>query len=187
MEKTKLKQPRNVMVSRNSRGKQRGVTALEALAVIFIGVVVLGVAAAIIDRLFSNSDVAEETSNINQINTSTKQLKTVSGYGAANTNLTAQLIATKGIPSNMTVTGGQVYNTWGGTVNVTSNGPSFAISYGSVPQDACITLATKVNRGAFGSVRVNSGTPVTGEYTADQATSDCVSTPTNSVTYTSLR
>ena len=187
MENIKLVQQRDRHFKRDSRQKQRGITALEAIVVIIVGVVVLGLAAAAIDRLFGSNDTAEETSNINMLNVNTKQLKTISGYGAANTNLTAQLIAAKGIPSNMTVTGGQIYNTWGGTVNVTSNGPTFAISYGSVPQDACITLAVKVNRGAFGSVRVNSGTPVTGEYTSDQAATDCVSTPTNTVTYTTLR
>jgi len=169
------------------RIKQRGVTAIEAIAVIFVGVVTLAVAAAVIDRLFSNADVSEETSNINSLALSTKGLKTVSGYGPANTNLVPQLVTTKGIPQNMTVTGGIIYNTWGGVVTVVSNGPNFDIGYGGVPQDACVTLAAKVNKGAFSTVRVNSATGVTGEYTSQQASSDCSDPLTNSVSWTSKR
>lgn len=44
----------------------------------------------------------------------------------------------------MSVSSGVVYNVYGGSVTVSSTGMGFSITTSKLPQDACITLATKI-------------------------------------------
>jgi prepilin-type N-terminal cleavage/methylation domain-containing protein len=154
--------------------RQKGFTALELIVVLIVGLGIIALAASKMDLLFGNANISEEISNINTLLSNTKNLKTVSGYGATGTDLIPELISTSGIPKNMTLADGLPYNVWGGAVAVTSSGTGFAIVYQRVPQDACIKLATKTNKGGtFATVQVNDAHAITGEYTAAQANTDC--------------
>ncbi|HBP0736159.1 TPA: pilus assembly protein PilX, partial [Pseudomonas aeruginosa] len=51
------------------------------------------------------------------------------------------------------------------------------------PQDACITLATKIAKNTFEQTKINSGTAITGEVTTAAATQAC-SSDSNSITWT---
>jgi len=168
------------------RRAQRGFTALELIVVLIVGLGVIAVVASKFDMLFGGSNVNEEVSDIGTLLANTKGLKTVSGYGVSGTNLIPQLIAAGGIPKNMSIVSGVLYNTWGGTVAVTSTGPGFSIGYTGTPEEACVKLSTKANKGGtFASVKVNSAASVSGEYTSAQATTDCSSPTANSITWTS--
>ncbi|MBF3364149.1 pilus assembly protein PilX, partial [Pseudomonas aeruginosa] len=52
-----------------------------------------------------------------------------------------------------------------------------------LPQDACITLATKIAKNTFEQTKINSGSSITGEVTTAAATQAC-SSDSNSITWT---
>lgn len=167
----------------NKKG-QKGFTALELIVVLIVGLGIIALAASKMDMMFGGSNLSEEVGNVNTLLSNAKSLKTSSGYGTSGTNLVPSLINANGIPKNMVVTGGIPYNVWGGAVTILSTGPGFTIGYTNVPQDACIKLATKSNRGGtFATIKVGAAAAVTGEYTTAQATTDC-SGATNSITWT---
>ncbi|HCE9846023.1 TPA: pilus assembly protein PilX, partial [Pseudomonas aeruginosa] len=72
-----------------------------------------------------------------------------SGYGSSGTNLIPSLIAINGVPKNMSVSSGVVYNVYGGSVTVSSTGMGFSITTSKLPKDACITLGTKIAKNTF--------------------------------------
>lgn len=166
--------------------KQRGFTAIELIVVLVVGLGILAMAAGKTDMLFGNSNLSEEVSNVNTLYANIKTLKTSSGYGASGTDLTAQMVATAGVPRNMTVTGGVIYNLWGGTVPVVSTGAGFTITQNTVPMDGCIKMATKISKGGtFSSIKINVAAAVTGEVTSAAATASCTSAAGNIIIFTS--
>jgi len=171
---------------RKDRVKQLGFTLIEVMIVLVIALGIYGIASGKIASALGWSSDTEEDGNISQLYSNAKALKTASGYGASGTNLVLSLISAKGIPGNMTVTSNVPYNDWGGAVTVVSTGQGFTIGYSDVPQDACIKIATKANKGGtFASVQVNSATAQTSEYTSAQAQIDCSSSTNNTMTFTS--
>lgn len=168
-----------------SKKKQGGFTAIELIIVLVVGLGILALAAGKTDMLFGNSELSEEVSNVNTLYANVKTLKTTSGYGAAATDLTAQMVATNGVPRNMTVTGGVIYNLWGGTVPVASTGSGFSITQNLVPKESCIKMATKISKGGtFSSIKIGAAAAVTGEVTTAAATTSC-SAATNTIVFTS--
>ncbi|MDH0341961.1 type 4 pilus major pilin [Chromobacterium haemolyticum] len=174
------------MTRRGQKKKQGGFTAIEVMVVIIIGIVIYALSTGKLSQLFGKSNVSEEISNVNTLLANTKQMKTTSGYGASGTNLVPQLISAGGVPPNVSVIGGVLYNTWGGAITIVSTGAGFTIQQATVPQDACIAMVTKIAKGgAFFSTKVNAATAVTGEYTTAQANTDCTSATSNTTLWTS--
>lgn len=168
-----------------SKIRQMGFTAIELMVVLIVGVGIYALSTGKISMLFSSSEMAEESGNISVLSANVRTLKTTSGYGAAGTNLTASLVAVNGVPKNMSVISGVIYNTWGGTVVPASTGAGYTISYSSVPVEGCVKLATKISTGGtFSSTSINGGGAITGEVTTAVATTQCSST-TNTVAFTS--
>lgn len=168
------------------RKKQGGFTAVELIVVLIVGLGIIALAAGKMDMLFGNSNLSEEVSNVNTLFANARTLKTSSGYGTSGTNLTSQLTAVNGVPRNMSVTGGVIYNLWGGAVPVVSTGAGFTIAQQAVPQDSCIKMSTKISKGGtFGTITINANTPISGEVTSAVATTQCNSPSSNSITFTS--
>ncbi len=169
-----------------SMKKQDGFTAVELIVVLIVGLGIIALAAGKMDMLFGNSNVSEEVSNLNTLLANTRSLKTASGYGASGTDLTAQLVAVNGVPRNMTVTSGVLYNLWGGKVLVASTGTGFAVTPQGVPQEACIKLATKISKvGIFSSITINANSAIASEIPTATATTQCSSASANAITFTS--
>lgn len=164
------------------RHRQRGVFSLEMMFVLIIAVVALGYIIYNGGSLMGSQDVTNEQSNIGTLIANTRKLKASSGYGTSGTSLVSQLVASKGLP-NMSVNGSNLYNAWGGSVTVVSSGMTFTITENALPQDACVTLATKISRGTKVTTAINGGTAVTGEVDPGTATSGC-SKDSNVVTWT---
>ncbi len=154
------------------RHHQRGVFSLEMMFVLIIAVVALGYIIYNGGSLMGSQDVTNEQSNIGTLIANTRKLKASSGYGTSGTSLVSQLVASKGLP-NMSVNGSNLYNAWGGSVTVVSSGMTFTITENALPQDACVTLATKISRGTKVTTAINGGTAVTGEVDPGTATSGC--------------
>lgn len=154
------------------RPRQAGYIDLSMIFVLICIAIGIGYALYNGGSLMNSSDVGNEQSNIGQLIANTRKLKGSAGYGSSGTNLVPQLATIKGLP-NMSVSGSTLYNVWGGTVTVVSNGMTFVITENGLPQDACATLATKISRGQKVITAINGGSSTTGEVTSATATSGC--------------
>ncbi|RML61614.1 hypothetical protein ALQ92_200167 [Pseudomonas syringae pv. pisi] len=113
-----------------------------------------------------------DADNVGQLIANTRKLKGSTGYGASGTDLIAQLSSIRGLP-NMSFSSGKLYNAWSGQVTVVANGMTFTVTEAGLPQDACVTLATKIGRGQKVTTSINGGTAVNGEVSSAAATSGC--------------
>ncbi|HEJ1468151.1 TPA: type 4 pilus major pilin [Pseudomonas aeruginosa] len=173
-------------IQRTARAKkQAGFGAIEMIVVLIIVIGLLALAASRWDTLFGSNEAAEEISNVNMLMAGAKNLKTSSGYGAANTNLVPALIKAGAVPRNMTVTSNAIYNTYGGAVTVVSTGTGFTVTSAAIPEGVCMTLATKLARGGVYSTKINTGGVIVGEVTQAAATSGCSSATSNTITWAS--
>lgn len=163
--------------------RQAGYVSIEMMFVLLVILIGVGYALYNGSALMGNSDVGNEQSNIGQLIANTRKLKGMSGYGASGTNLVTQLIAAKGVP-NMSISSGALYNAWGGAVTVVSNGMTFTVTENGLPQDACISMASKMSRGSKATTSINSGNAVTGEVDSATATSGCSKDTGNTLAWT---
>jgi type II secretory pathway pseudopilin PulG len=163
----------------------RGFLSIEAMVVLVVVIGLLGLAASKMGMLGSNAGVVEEISNIQTLYTLTKQTKGSSGYGAAGANLVTTLNTTGSLPTNMTVSGGVLYNAYGGAVTIVSTGQGFTITDSGLPAQDCATLSSKLSRsGTFATTKINSNTTVSGEVVQSTAATQC-NTTGNSIALTS--
>ena len=110
---------------RTSRPTQGGFVSIEMIIVLIIIAIGVGLGLAAAAGMFSSSNANEEQRNISVIAANARALKTSSGYGSSGTNLIPSLIAINGVPKNMSVSSGVVYNVYGGSVTVSSTGMGF--------------------------------------------------------------
>lgn len=175
----------NIVSRIGGKSKQAGFTAIELIVVLTVALAMYALSTGKIDMLFTGSNVAEEVSDLNTLLANTKSLKTTSGYGTSGTDLTSQLAALNGIPKNMSVVAGVMYNSWGGAVVPQSTGTGFTITTSNYPADVCIKVTTKQGKsGAFSSIKINANAAIVGEVTSATATTQC-NTTANTVVYAS--
>jgi type II secretory pathway pseudopilin PulG len=165
--------------------KQGGFLSIEMIIVIIVvlGLIIFGASKS--DALRSGSGTSEEVSNIQMLHTSTKLLRGSGGYGPANTDLTEQLIATKGIPTNMPLKSNVLYNSFGGVVTIKSTGLGFTITSNSLPGDVCSKVTNIISRGGlFSTIKINSNPEITGEGLSAVTSKQC-DAKNNAISYTS--
>ncbi|MEB0222040.1 type 4 pilus major pilin [Pseudomonas sp. AB12(2023)] len=175
------------VVTRNFKSlsrKQSGATTMELLFYLIVAALILYAAVQGGFKLFSRQSNNTEQENVASLIINTRALKGNTGYGTSGTNLVPVLSTTDGIPNGMTFTSGVPYNSWNGAVTVVSTGPSFTITYPTVPQDACVSLATRVAKNASITTKINSGTGVVGEISASSASTSCTDPTANIISWT---
>jgi hypothetical protein len=167
------------------------ITLLEAAIYIVIALVVLAFAMTQGGGLFNRNDASTEFSNSAELMSNARQMLKTSGiYNFSG-----------GAPANMTVVGtkssgtAKLQNIWGGAVTVlpvaTSGGQktTFSLIYAAVPQEACVTLATKLSAAPnVVTTQVNGTTnngPVAASAVGTQCTADKGSVGQNTITFTS--
>ncbi len=161
-------------ISRSKLKKQLGFVSGEVIIVVIVVIALVALGASKIGMLSTGSDTTEELSNIQALYASTKSLKSSQGYGASEMDLTSQLLAVKGVPKNMAVISGTIYNLFSGPVIIKSTGPGFSILTSKLPPEVCIKLVTKVSRsGVFAATTINSNGTVSGEVDTATATAQC--------------
>ncbi|WP_332690691.1 type 4 pilus major pilin [Devosia sp.] len=170
-------------MQRKHSHQQHGFISIEVVIVLIIVAIGIGLAVSRGAGLFGSSNVGEEQSNLATLTTNTRALKGSNGYGTSGTNLVPSLIAVNGVPKNMSVVSGVLYNVYGGSVTVASTGMGFTITSSSLPKDACIALATRVAKNQYEQTKINSGSAVSGEVTTVSATTAC-SSSANTITWT---
>ncbi|CAI1074414.1 PilS N terminal [Serratia entomophila] len=179
------------------------ITLLEAAIYIVIALVIVTVAITQGGGLFNKNDASTEYNNAAELLTNSRTMLKTSGiynFAAADA-MTGALIQFGGAPANMTVVGtkssgsAKLQNLWGGAVTVqpvaTAGGQksSFSLTYAAVPQEACITLATKLSAAPSVVITMVNGTSTNGAIAANavgaQCTADKGSVGQNTLTFTS--
>jgi type II secretory pathway pseudopilin PulG len=170
----------------NTHKNQHGFLSIEVIIVLVVVLGLLALGAANSGMLSTNSNTVEEMSNIQTLYVNTKGLKSSQGYGTSGTDLSSQLIALKGIPSNMSIIANTIYNSFNGVVTIASTGTGFTISTSFLPSEVCLRLVTKISRtGSFETTEINANAPITSEVTPADAATQCNS-KSNTVTWTSI-
>ncbi len=180
----------------------KGWGIMEQGAIALVVIIVLALVFGGLYMLRSRTGVANESSNIQTIITSTQGLlKGSDGYTfTSGAKMTGALIQMGGVPKTMTVRGtpssgkATLYNSWGGAVTVAPASTSgfnngFTVTYEKVPQDACIQIATQISRtGLTNGITLNSTTHNDGKVTTEEASAQCTadngSTGTNKLIFT---
>jgi hypothetical protein len=179
------------------------ITLLEAAIYIVIALVVLAIAMTQGGGLFNRNDASTEFSNSAEVMSNARSMLKTSGvynFSSAD-DMTGALIQFGGAPANMTVVGtkssgtAKLQNLWGGAVTLqpvaTSGGQksTFSLTYAGVPQEACVTLTTKLSAAPnVVTTQVNGTTnngPVAANAVGAQCTADNGSTGQNTLTFTS--
>ncbi|TAL63627.1 MAG: prepilin-type N-terminal cleavage/methylation domain-containing protein [Burkholderiaceae bacterium] len=182
MNTIKFHQPRHLQAS---KAKQKGLTLIELIVAIAIGLIILAAAAAGISKGFGASDVGADTDHINTLLVNVRDdLRSVNGYGPAGTDLVPSLRTAGGIPSDMTITANVPYNAWNGPVGITSTGLGYQLTSANIPADACVKEATKLSRPGTVTTSINGGAAITGAVPVTTATSQCSGTA-NTLTFVS--
>ena len=171
---------------RPKKRAQEGLTLIELLIVIAVGVLILAGVAAFIQRAFSGANLSKETQNINLIMTEMRSIRSAAGYGAPNADLVPLMISLELAPPSL-LNGNALVNSWNGSVNVKSTGTSFAIEYEKVPQKDCSKLVTNFSQaGTFVSIGVG-GTTKVGPISPSESETLCADKNENKLIFTSRR
>lgn len=191
-------------LKKNEKGAShdKGWGIMEQGAIALVVIVVLTLVFGGLYMLRSRTSVANESSNIQTIITSTQGLlKGSDGYTfTSSAKMTGALIQMGGVPRTMTVRGtpssgsATLYNSWGGDVTIAPASTSgfnngFTVTYEKVPQDACIQIATQISRtGLTNGITLNSTAHSDGKVTTEEAGAQCTadngSTGTNKLIFT---
>jgi hypothetical protein len=182
---------------------QGAITLIEATMYIVLALVILSIAVTQGGGLFNRNDASTEYNYAAELLTNTRTMLKTAGiydFSSADT-MTGALIQFGGAPANMKVVGtkssgtAKLQNLWGGAVTVqpvaTAGGQksSFSLTYAAVPQEACITLATKISAAPSVVSTLVNGTTTNGQIAASavgaQCTADNGSVGQNTLTFTS--
>ncbi|MDR3430725.1 MAG: type 4 pilus major pilin [Rouxiella aceris] len=154
-----------------------------------IGILVIIVIVYVVSKLWglwTQKDVAMETTNYQSIITYVRgNYHGSNGYNfTSSSTMTGTVIAAGGakgmsIQGDGTSGSATMSNTWGGPVvlsPVASNGfnNGFSLSSAQIPQDACISIAQQMGNGSYASISINSTVFSDGNVSAETATKQCV-------------
>jgi len=130
------------LFTRNLR-KQAGASLLEILAYLGVASVVIAGAVSLLGSAMSGADTNKVISEVNGLRVGVRSLFAgQNNYGVGSLN--TLLINAKAIPATLQTNAGAgtITNVWNGAVVITGSTQNFSVSYASVPQDACIKLAS---------------------------------------------
>lgn len=164
------------------RRNVRGLTLIELIIAIIIGLGFLAAVAGTISSATSKSDISADAQGVTGLIANTKTLRAGGSYGASGTNLVPSLIAMKGVPTTLTVSGTSVLNNWGGSITVVSNGAGFTTTTAGVPQEACIEEALKLSKAMY-TTAINGGAAVAGQVSQAQAVAGCTNETSNTIVW----
>lgn len=155
--------------------KQSGAISLEMMIAVGLIIVLFGWAVSRSEMMQSRTGTLTGASNMVTLGENVRSLlKTGTGYGTSGTSLVTNLIASKGVPKNITISGGTMVNDYGGTITIVSTGAGFAVTDPNLPTDICIQEAIKVSKSAtFTTTAINGNTAITGEVPNSTATTQC--------------
>ncbi|MCL6392481.1 pilus assembly protein PilX [Pectobacterium atrosepticum] len=179
----------------------RGWAIMENGAVALVVIVVIVAILGSIYMLWGRKNVATEITNYqNMITSAQGLLNDGGGYDfSSGTKMTGSLIqvgGAKGVKTQGTISSGNatLWNTWGGQIimsPVAANGfnNGFTLATEKIPQDACITIATRMSSaGTVSGITINSSAHADGKVSLETAGTECLAdngrTGQNKLTFT---
>lgn len=154
--------------------RNRGFLSIEAIIVLIIIIVLLGIGASKSGILSGLADTNAEVNNVTAMAGSMKSIKSTSGYGPAGTDLSAQLIASGFVPTNVAIVGGVLQNSVGGTYVITSTGAGYSFASTGLDKTICVQTAVAMSKNnTFATTQIGSGSAIAGEVTTAAATAAC--------------
>lgn len=144
------------------KGKKSGITLIEALIVIALGIGLIAAALVLFSSGQNTSKVKDEASNIGQIYTATSSI-----YMSDVVASTIQADAVKAgvFGKSLRVIGTTtVKNSWDGDVTLARlDDTSFSLTYTNIPEDKpCVDLVNAVRKTGFKRISIiGGGTPIT--------------------------
>lgn len=93
------------------------------------------------------------------------------------------LVSAGALPDTVRISGGRIYNSFGGTIGVGGNYDSFWIVYTNVPQEVCLKVAPQIG-GSWMGAQINSNAFVdteTESFPVDTANSQCMAGTSNTI------
>ncbi|NDV23128.1 type 4 pilus major pilin [Desulfovibrio sp. JC022] len=129
-------------------------TLLETLGALLIGLIVLGGSGYMISKGIDNDKIAKAEQNLSTFRLDIKNL--YQGEPDFNGLTTDIAVTNEAVPDGMIKSSGEVRNVWNGAVTVAAgtDPTTFTITHNSVPEYACVKLAT-FQAGSWVSVTVN--------------------------------
>ena len=191
-------------MKKSQRARQAGATLLESLAFLGIASIIVVGAISMFRAAQSSAQAKDLIGQINGIRSSTKTLYASQSYGRTDFSreslpspagggrngpagtLGSSLISAASIPDTLSVSGGEIRNSFGGNVFISggfnADGESFWIEYQNVPQEVCLKVAPQIG-GSWMGLKINSNSFVdTDSQTFPVATADAQCTPGTSNT-----
>ena len=168
------------------RPPHRGWAIIENGTIAILAIVVIAFVVSKLWGLWTQKDVAMETTNYQSIITYVRgNFKGGSGYNFTSASTMTGTVIAAGGAKGMNIQGDEtsgtatMTNAFGGQVILTpvatggfNNG--FSLSSAQIPQDACISIAQQMGSGAYASVSINSTVHSDGDVSAETATKECV-------------
>ncbi|WP_454740400.1 type 4 pilus major pilin [Cupriavidus necator] len=126
---------------------QGGFTLIELMVVISIAVIIYALAGSLSNTAITKGSALEESTNIQNLFASLRDIRSSQGYPAS-ANLVQALQDQNTIPSNVTITGGVLKNTYGGNYTLTTidSGGTVTVASSNIPNAECRKLVTGVKK-----------------------------------------
>ncbi len=187
---------------KSSRRHQTGATLLEALAFLGIAAIVVVGAISMFRAAQGSAQANDMVGQLNGIRSAVKTLFASQASYAVNAAASSAsfpslgagkvstpagsvgplLISAGAVPDTARISGGRIYNSFGGTIGVGGNDDSFWIVYTNVPQEVCLKVAPQIG-GSWMGAQINSNPFVDTETQSfPVATADAQCTPGTSNT-----
>lgn len=161
---------------------ESGMTLMETMGVILIGLVLMAGAAFMFASLLSSSKLAEMEQTITMVRMQTQQMFASSqDYSGLDNALAIK----SGLAPKKMVKGTSIVNSWGGniTLGVGDDTGTFTVQVDTIPHEECTKLAT-YQLDSWWTVDVN-GTEITKDTGVAAAAGSCTEGTGNAITYTS--
>jgi type II secretory pathway pseudopilin PulG len=147
----------NTCQSLLARRRQNGLTLIETLVAVLLGLIVLAGVFTIFATTLSGSKLSDAEQNLTTVVLNAKQLYS----GQPNFSGLSNSIAYKAsvFPTNMATSATDITNKWHGQVTIKANANPrlFDVTYEKVPQSECIKLAS-FQYGQWSALKINGTT-----------------------------
>lgn len=145
--------------------RQGGFTLIELMVVITIAVMIYALSGSLSGTAMTKGSSLEESTNIQNLFASLRDIRTSQGYPAS-AALVQALQDQGNVPANITLSAGNLMNTFGGTYTLSTidSGGTVTIASSNIPNAECRKLVTGVKKSIPRSIGVG------GAATIDMAT-----------------
>lgn len=144
------------------KGKKSGITLIEALIVIALGIGLIAAGLVLFSSGQNTSKVKDESSNIAQIYT---KISSIYQSDAIPTTLHDDAVKAGAFGKTLRITGTNVYNSWEGNVTLARvDDLKYTLTYTNVPEgQPCVDLVNATRKSGFKRMAITGSAPLAAE------------------------